>query len=202
MFTLPKYGSVCPQTLTVSQLTLTVPQITIIRTISTLFAVISILGFYRRSKAVVKPRGALKQLICFKVVVFLNLLQTVIFSFLNSSGHLHATKYLTYNDLSNGLPALILCCEMALIAPFFLMAFSIKPYTLGHMLSPENPSSRHDMKHYQGGPLGFYAILQGINAFDILIELLKGVKAKVNAKSSQHPNQYIQPRQARVGMRM
>ena len=34
------------------------------------------------------------------------------------------------------------------------------------------------MQHYQGGPLGFYAILQAINVFDLVIELLKIVKLK------------------------
>ena len=34
------------------------------------------------------------------------------------------------------------------------------------------------MQHYQGGPLGLYAILQAINFFDLVIELLKIVKLK------------------------
>jgi hypothetical protein len=185
--------------LIISQLALTGSQISIIRTISNLLAISSILRFYGRSKSVLKPRGAFKQLICFKFIVVLNFLQTLIFSFLNSSGDLHATNYLTFNDLSNGLPALILCCEMALISPFFIMAYSVKLYTLGRMSSPKNPSSRHNMQHYQGGPLGFCAILQAINVFDILIELLKGAKAKLHGKSSQSQNQYIQPGQARTG---
>ena len=81
---------------------------------------------------------------------------------------------------------------MALISPFFLMVYSIKPYTLGHMSSPENPSSRHGMQHYQGGPLGVYAILQAINVFDIVIELLKGTRAKFGRALMQPQNQYIQ----------
>ncbi|MCJ1454278.1 hypothetical protein MMC28_004630 [Mycoblastus sanguinarius] len=152
--------------------------ISIIRTISTIIAITALLGFYKRFKSVLKPRGAFKQLLCFKFIVILNFLQTLIFSFLHSSGDLHANKYLTSNDLTNGLPSLILCCEMALISPFFLMVYSIKPYTIGHMFSPENPSSRHGMHHFQGGPLGVYAILQAINVFDIVIELLKGTRAK------------------------
>ena len=172
------YGSVCHQSSITSQLALTTSQISIIRTISTIIAITALLGFYKRFKSVLKPRGAFKQLLCFKFIVILNFLQTLIFSFLHSSGDLHANKYLTSNDLTNGLPSLILCCEMALISPFFLMVYSIKPYTIGHMFSPENPSSRHGMHHFQGGPLGVYAILQAINVFDIVIELLKGTRAK------------------------
>ena len=185
------YGSVCQKSSIISQLALTSLQISIIRTISTMIAITSILGFYKRFKSVLKPRGAFKQLLCFKVIVILNFLQTLIFSFLQSSGNLHANKYLTFNNLTNGLPSLILCCEMALISPFFLMFYSIKPYILGHMSSPENPSSRHDIQRYQGGPLGFYAILQAINVFDIVIELLKGTRAKFGRAPMQPQNQYI-----------
>jgi hypothetical protein len=188
------YGLVCQQFLITSQLALTGSQISIIRTISTLLAISSILGFYKRFISALKPRGAFKQLICFKAVVLLNFLQTSIFSFLRSSGDLQATKYLTFNDLSNGLPALILCCEMAFISPLFLIAYSTKPYTLGRLSSPENPSLRNGMQHFQGGPLGFYATLQAINVFDIVIELLKGAKAKVSGTSSQSRIQYIRPR--------
>lgn len=171
------YGSVCQRFLISFQVALTRSQITIIRTISTLVAITSILGFYKRLKSVLKPRGALRQLICFKVIVFLNFLQTLIFSFLRK-GDLHASRYFTFNDLSNGLPALILCCELALISPFFVMTYSVKPYVLGGMSSAENLSSQHAMRHYQGGPLGFYAILQAINVFDLVIELLKIVKLR------------------------
>jgi hypothetical protein len=48
-----------------------------IRIASTVFAIISILHFYKRSKDVLKPRGTLKQLVCFKIIVFLNFIQTV-----------------------------------------------------------------------------------------------------------------------------
>ena len=178
---------------------LTASQITIIRTISVGLAITSILKFYKRFKSALKPRGALKQLICFKLIVALNFLQTLIFSFLHSSGHLYANKYLTFNDLSNGVPALILCCELALIAPFFLIAYRVKPYTLGRNSLPENSTLRNDIQHYQGGPLGVYAIFQAINVFDIVIELVKGAKAKLSESSSQNQNQYLQSWPAQTG---
>lgn len=55
------------------------------------------------------------------------------------------------------------------------------------------------MQHYQGGPLGCYAILQAINVFDLVVELFKGPKAKGGANSSQSGNQYFQTRQAPQG---
>ena len=72
------------------------------------------------------------------------------------------------------------------------MAFSLKPYKLGHMASLENPLSRHDMMHYQGGPLGIYAIAKAINAFDIVVELLKGTKAEFSEEAPQNSDYYTQ----------
>jgi hypothetical protein len=171
-------------------LQLTSYQITIIRTVSTFLAIASILQFYRRSKSLLKPRGAFKQLVCFKIIVFLNFLQTLVFSLLVSQGDLKPNKFMTYNDISKGLPALILCCELALVSPFFLLAFPVKPYKLGHMVAPENLSSRHDMTHYQGGPLGVYAIVQAVNVVDLVMELVKGTKAKLRRGGG---HQYVQP---------
>jgi uncharacterized membrane protein len=39
--------------------------------ISTVLAIIAILRFYGASKHVLKPHGALKLLLCFKIIVFL-----------------------------------------------------------------------------------------------------------------------------------
>jgi hypothetical protein len=110
----------------------------------------------------------LKQLICFKVIVFLNFLQTMIFSFLTSGGDLHPSKYLTYNDLTNGLPPLILCCEMAVIAPVFYYAFPISPYKLGNGLLYESGARVEDNRVYQGGPVGIFALLKALNVFDMI----------------------------------
>ena len=46
------------------------------------------------------------------------------------------------------------------------------------------------MLHYQGGPLGIYAIAHAINVFDMIIELVKSGNAKVSRGASQNPNQY------------
>jgi len=148
--------------------------ITIVRIISTVMAIMAILRLYRRMKHVLKPRGVLKQLFCFKFCVFLNFLQTIIFSFLNSSGNLKPNKYLTYDDISNGLPSLILCCEMAIIAPVFYFAYSIKPYKIGAATPAHGPSPQY----YQGGPGGIRAILSALNVFDLLGTLLAGMRGR------------------------
>jgi hypothetical protein len=94
-----------------------------------------------------------------------------------TGGHLHANKYLTFNDLSKGLPALILSCEMVLIAPFFIYAYSYTPYVLGR---PASASGPHLI--YKGGHLGINAILSALNIVDIVSALVSGVKAKASSR--------------------
>jgi hypothetical protein len=90
-----------------------------------------------------------------------------------SSGTLHANKYLTFNDLSNGIPSLILSCEVALLAPFFLIAYSCKRYTLGKASSESAPT----LGNYEGGPLGIKAMFAAINIVDIVVAMVQGIRA-------------------------
>jgi hypothetical protein len=52
-------------------------QITLIRMLCTIVAITSILRFYSRAKSALKPKGVMKKLLCFKILVFLNVLQSV-----------------------------------------------------------------------------------------------------------------------------
>jgi hypothetical protein len=154
----------------------------------------SILRFYKRSKNLLKRRGALKQLFCFKILVFLNFLQTVgsnsstkmshptdntvklIFGFLKSSGSLHATKYLTFDDLAYGLPSLILSLEVALLSPCFIFIYSVSPYIIKR--STEQAPSYYTTYH---GPVR--AFISAINIFDIVGDLVQGMKARTGGGS-------------------
>jgi Organic solute transporter Ostalpha len=160
--------------------------------ISSVVAIISILRFYTRSKAVLKPRGTFKQLICLKLFVFLNFIQTVnltpcafdpihltptlkfVFNFLTSGGHLHPTTHLTFDDLSRGLPSLLLSCEVALFSPFFLYAYTCSPY----IVRRGTPANCTSPQGYYGGPSGVHAILSAINVVDIVAEFVQGIKAR------------------------
>ena len=78
------------------------------------------------------------------------------------------------------------------------MTYSVKPYLLGRMSSAEDSFSRHAMQHYQGGPLGFYAILQAVNVFDLVIELLKSAKP-MSVENVRDLGISTRPRPARMG---
>ena len=168
---------------------------------STAVCVVAILRFYKRSKSDLKPRGTFKQLLCFKIIVLLNFLQTVspctfhleslsanttqfIFNFLTSGGHLHATKYLRFQDLSHGIPSLILSCEIALIAPFFFIAYSPARYIIRN--ATEEGRRPQD---YAGGPFGIYAILSAINIIDIVTALVQAINGRGGGSEFALPQQ-------------
>jgi hypothetical protein len=93
---------------------------------------------------------------------------------------------MTFNDIYNGLPSLILCCEMALIAPFFWFAYPARPY----LISRQPPTSSLEIGHYrpwryQGGPIGIYAYLEAINVLDIVKELVQATKARGTGESRE-----------------
>jgi hypothetical protein len=96
-----------------------------------------------------------------------------IFNFLTSGGHLHANKYLTFSDFSHGLPSLIISCEIAILAPFFFIAYSPAPYIIRN---PTEEGRRHE--GYAGGPFGVYAILSAINIIDIVASFVHAVKGR------------------------
>jgi hypothetical protein len=96
-----------------------------------------------------------------------------VFNFLKSGGHLHAGTHLTFNDLSNGIPALLLSCEIAVLAPLLLIVYSPSRYII-RTLSEEERSPRG----YQGGPLGIHALLSALNVIDIIGTLVQGIKAR------------------------
>lgn len=169
--------------------------VTVFRVIFTVMSISSILKFYGRLKSILKPRGTMLQLVAFKIIVFFNFIQTVsctlhfppsyrtnhpaklnqfIFSILASEKVLKANKYMSYDDLANGLPSLLLCCEMVLVATFMLFAYPATPY----ILSASNASTG---RYYQGGPMGIKAFTKALNIFAVVKDFLYVISSSKNS---------------------
>jgi hypothetical protein len=111
----------------------------------------------------------------------------LVFGFLTSGGHLHASKYFTFDDLSNGLPSLILCCEIALVSPFFLIAYSVSPYKV-----------RDASQRYYGV---ISAIFSAINIFDIVILMVKAARGRGGSRVSASTAQWATNAEDNAGRR-
>ncbi|TVY40956.1 Transmembrane protein [Lachnellula occidentalis] len=131
----------------------------------TSLAILSVLKFYKVTKDVTKPRKPLSKLLAFKAIIGLSFLQNLVFSFLQSS--MKPTDHYTYNDLTIGLPNLLLSVEMIVFALAFLYVFRAHEYYSNKV------SSVVPLGHggYQGGFLGIKAIIQAFS----LIDIIKGI---------------------------
>ncbi|OCL02017.1 DUF300-domain-containing protein [Glonium stellatum] len=137
--------------------------ITVLRGFSEGMAIFCVLRFYKIKKAELSPHKAMLKLIAFKGIVFLGFLQTTLFSILVSSRVIKPTKYLSYHDISVGLPNFVLACEMPFFSALIMVAYSVKPYT-----------STKLGRDYQGGPGGIKALLEALNYSDILSSFFRG----------------------------
>jgi hypothetical protein len=90
--------------------------------------------------------------------------QTV-FSLLTSSNTLKPSNHITFNDLSIGIPNLLLTIEMAIISIAFLYIYRTQEYIYKPTAVSAVPLGHGG---YQGGFMGFRAYAQAINTIDIL----------------------------------
>jgi Organic solute transporter Ostalpha len=97
---------------------------------ATAVAVIAILRFYGRLKAVPEfaSHRPLLKLISLKLIVFTNFIQTFVFSILQGQGVLTGNHKVTANDLQYGIPSLLTAVENVIFAAFMLYSFRASEY--------------------------------------------------------------------------
>lgn len=103
------------------------------------------------------------KLLAFKGIVFLNFVQTTLFSFLTP--HLSPTTKLTTLDLTIGIPHLIVSLEMVIFSIVFLKVYGVGEYTVGSA-------------NYQGGFMGIKAIAGAANVIGFVGEMVREVMGK------------------------
>lgn len=101
----------------------------------------------------------------------------------NDSGALKATQYLSINDIKVGIPALLLCIEMAIFAVMHIFAF---PWRATYKL-PKDGITTADVLNapgagfsgqpeYHGGPFGIKAYADAFNPWDIIKAIGRGFR--------------------------
>ncbi|KAH8823599.1 organic solute transporter Ostalpha-domain-containing protein [Flagelloscypha sp. PMI_526] len=98
-----------------------------IGTFSMLTAMYGLILFYLLTKKELENRRPLSKFLCIKLMVFLGIFQSFIFSSLE--GHvIHETEYLTEANVANGLNAILTCVEMAIFSFLYWWAFPSVEY--------------------------------------------------------------------------
>ncbi|KAF2475427.1 uncharacterized protein BDR25DRAFT_331855 [Lindgomyces ingoldianus] len=131
----------------------------VIKMIGTTIAIVAILRFYKRMKPSLAPHKVFTKLFAFKGIIGLNVVQSFIFGILVSSNVINPSKYFTYDDLTVGLPSLLLACEMPIFAVLLIFAYSASPYKGQKITSNKGP---------------IRALVDAFNLLDILSAFVRG----------------------------
>ena len=135
-----------------------------------------VIQFYIQLRVDLAPHKPLLKVTAIKLVIFLSFWQTFLISVLTSTFDIvHASETLAYPDIKVGIPALLLCVEMAIFAIIHIFAYPWKPYATGSTAT-QYPVSGNDhsdpglntIGHKQGGPLGIAAIWDAMNLWDLV----------------------------------
>ncbi|KAI4104063.1 MAG: hypothetical protein L6R37_003469 [Teloschistes peruensis] len=136
--------------------------------------------FYIQLKEDLTEHRPLVKVAAIKLVIFLSFWQTIMISFLTSTGAIKASDKLQDPDVRIGIPALLLCVEMAIFSVFHLFAFPWQVYDIRRsaiVASESAPGFLPDPKTaYLGGPLGSRALLDAFNPWDLIKAIGRGFR--------------------------
>ena len=126
------------------------------------------------------------KIIAIKLVVFLSFWQASAISVGTSTLNIvHPNKVLAYPDIKVGIPALLLCIEMALFAVLHLWAFPYAPYKtrapVVYYPSPDfdkggSTDIENEREPKSGGLVGLSAVFDALNVWDIVKAFGRGVR--------------------------
>ena len=140
-----------------------------IEAVAVSIAMYCIIQFYLQVRKDIAQHKPLLKVLAIKLVIFLSFWQTLLISFLTSSGAIKASPKFATPDIKIGFPSFLLCIEMAFFAFFHLFAFSYKPYTIGSKVyQQEMAAGDVSPPQYQGGSLGWRAIADAANPWDMI----------------------------------
>ncbi|KAL8738716.1 MAG: hypothetical protein Q9181_000538 [Wetmoreana brouardii] len=143
-------------------------------------AMYCLIQFYIQLKDDLAEHSPLLKVAAIKLVIFLSFWQTILISFLTSTGAIRASNRFQDPDIRIGIPALLLCTEMAIFSIFHLFAFPWQVYDIRRsaiVASESAPGFFPDPKTaYLGGPLGTKALLDAFNPWDLIKAIGRGFK--------------------------
>jgi hypothetical protein len=98
--------------------------------LSVTIAMYCLIQFYIQMKGELAPHKPGLKVACIKLVIFFSFWQSILISFLVSSGTITPSKKIQYQDIKIGIPSMLLCVEMAVFAVLHIFAFKWQPYDL------------------------------------------------------------------------
>ncbi|OCT50365.1 transmembrane protein [Cladophialophora carrionii] len=160
----------------------------VFETVSITVAMYCLIQFYVQIKDDIRQHKPLLKITAIKLVIFLSFWQTIAISFLTSAGAIKANNTVQTPDIKVGIPALLLCIEMAFFAVFHIWSFSWKPYTIGskEQMSEVVAGEGIATGSYQGGFLGLKALADSFNGWDMLKATGRSARWLFKGRKSRH----------------
>lgn len=161
-------------------------------------AMFMVIQFYIQLKDDLAEHKPFLKVLSIKLVIFFSFWQTIVISFLSSSnGPLKPTNTLAYQDIKIGIPSVLLCIEMAFFSVLHIFAYPWKPYSIKHMsndpLMASGMGFSGEMPKYQGGALGWRAIADAFNPWDIIKASARGFRWLFVGVRKRHLDVSYQP---------
>ncbi|PMD46667.1 DUF300-domain-containing protein [Hyaloscypha variabilis F] len=144
-------------------------------------AMYCVIQFYYQLRFDLAPHRPFLKVAAIKAVIFLSFWQSFLISILTSSTF-HVVKTsskLAYPDIIIGIPALLICIEMAFFSVLHVFAFSWTPYRSGAEVTgyPNSPSGSFNKPGVkQGGFLGVKALVDAMNPWDLVKGFARGMR--------------------------
>jgi hypothetical protein len=165
-----------------------------IEAVAVTIAMYCLIQFYVQIKDDIREHKPLLKVAAIKLVIFLSFWQSLLISFLTSTGAIKATTQIQTPDIKVGIPAMLLCIEMALFSIFHFWAFSWKPYTTGSKESEREsvPGDEQNLP-YVGGHLGLKALLDAFNFWDLIKAVGRGARWVFKGRKLRHLDESYHP---------
>lgn len=159
--------------------------ISVINAVAVTIAMFCLIQFYVQLKEPLKEQKLLIKIIAIKLVIFFSFWQSLAISLGTSTLNIvHPNEVIAYPDLKVGIPALLLCIEMAIFSLLHIWAFPYKPYRTDaprvFYPSPDitkgSPTRESVRLPYSGGFLGFAALFDALNIWDFVKAFGRGIR--------------------------
>ncbi|CAE6451047.1 unnamed protein product [Rhizoctonia solani] len=124
-------GLTCPTDMSATEPTL---WLTIVDILSMITAMYGLILFYKLTNKEIREHRPLLKFAIIKGIVFLTIIQEIVFKSLHSSGKITPTESWSATEVADGLNAFLLTIEMAIASVVMLRAFSASEYS-----DPERP---------------------------------------------------------------
>ncbi|KAI4215290.1 MAG: hypothetical protein LQ351_002189 [Letrouitia transgressa] len=160
-----------------------------------------LIQFYVQLKEDLAEHRPLLKVAAIKLVIFLSFWQTLLISLLTSSGAIKPSARFQTPDIKIGIPAMLLCIEMAIFAGFHLIAFPWQVYDIRRsaiVASESAPGFLPDPNTaYLGGPFGVKAFLDAYNPWDLIKAVGRGFRWVTVGRRKREQDVSYKPRISR-----